>query len=339
MILYVGNYISKHGTTPTFNEFLSDKLGETYKVYKSSDQKNKYLRMIAMLWSVFKYSHKVKVVMVDSFSTQAFWFAFGVALMCRINRIPYVPIIRGGMFEERLKRNPRLSRWILKNSAANLSPSHFMEDILKSKGFSVTYIPNYLDVKNYEFLKRDKFELKLLWVRSLHEVYNPVLAVDILHTLKQKHKNVTLCMIGPDKDGSKKQIEDQAVKLNVQDSITLTGKMNKDEWRLESKNYDIFINTTNVDNQPLTVTEAMALGLPVISTAIGGNKYFIKEGQNGFLVPVGDKDAFVEKIEYILNNQEKVKTICMNARHDAEQFEWDKVKPLYDSLFAQIMKK
>ena len=56
--------------------------------------------------------------------------------------------------------------------------------------------------------------------------------------------------------------------------ITITGILRKAEWIELSKDYDVFINTTNVDNMPVSVIEAMALGMPIVSTNVGGIPFF-----------------------------------------------------------------
>ena len=61
--------------------------------------------------------------------------------------------------------------------------------------------------------------------------------------------------------------------------------MKKSSWINLSKDCDIFINTTNYDNMPISVIEAMALGLPIVSTNAGGLKYFHDDGEDALLVP------------------------------------------------------
>ena len=54
--------------------------------------------------------------------------------------------------------------------------------------------------------------------------------------------------------------------MKIRKNVIFQGRLTKHEWVELSYNYDIFINTTNYDNQPISVIESMALGLPIIST-------------------------------------------------------------------------
>ena len=66
--------------------------------------------------------------------------------------------------------------------------------------------------------------------------------------------------------------------------MNFTGKLSKQEWRDLSKDYNVFINTTNFDNTPVSVIEAMALGIPVVSTNVGGLPFLITDKVDGVLV-------------------------------------------------------
>jgi glycosyltransferase involved in cell wall biosynthesis len=108
--------------------------------------------------------------------------------------------------------------------------------------------------------------------------------------------------------------------------VTFTGKLEKMEWVALARDHDIFINTTNFDNMPVSVIEAMALGLPVISSNVGGLPYLIDHQTDGMLVPPNDAEAFVNSITQLSNQPELVKDLVTNARKKAERFDWEVVK-------------
>src|SRR6187431_1515693 len=95
-VLYIGNKLSKHGITPTTIEILGPLLEkEGYIISYSSAQKNKFLRITAMLWSVF-WHQKSDYVLIDTYSTSNFWYAFATSQLCRILKLKYIPILHGG---------------------------------------------------------------------------------------------------------------------------------------------------------------------------------------------------------------------------------------------------
>ena len=131
-------------------------------------------------------------------------------------------------------------------------------------------------------------------------------------------------MVGPEVDGSLKRAEKLSEHLNVK--TTFTGKLDKAMWRSLSDNFNIFINTTNFDNTPVSVIEAMALGLPVVSTNVGGMPYLIEDGITGLLVPPNNSEAMTKAIEKLISNPALAATISLNARKQVEAFDWDIVK-------------
>ena len=139
-----------------------------------------------------------------------------------------------------------------------------------------------------------------------------------------------LCMVGPEKDGSLAKTKALAKQLNI--SVKFTGKLSKKDWIALSENYDIFINTTNFDNTPVSVIEAMALGIAVVSTNVGGIPYLLEDQKDGLLVAPNNVSEMVHAIENLVNSPELVQKIAQNAKNKADQFDWEVVKTQWKML-------
>lgn len=325
-LLYIGNKLSKKGSTITSIETLGNFLKHEGFVIKTySSQKNKVLRLLDMLWATLKYRDKVSFVLIDTYSTQNFYYAVAVATLCRAFKLSYIPILRGGNLSKRLKHNKGFSQKLFGKAFTNVAPSKYMMQQFKEAGFhNITHIPNTIEISNYPFQLRKCVTPKLLWVRSFSEIYNPQLALKIVEMLKEKGLDASLCMVGPDNDGSLKHCKKIATELNL--PVTFPGLLQKKEWIELSKDYNIFINTTNFDNMPVSVMEAMALGLPVISTNVGGMQFLIDNEVNGVLLPANNAEAFVGAIIELCNQPEKVQNLTLNARMKMEGFDWENIK-------------
>lgn len=325
-ILYIGNDLSFKGSTVTSIETLGNFLKqEGYIIYKASSKKNKILRLIEMIYATIKYRKKINVVLIDTYSTQNFYYACWVALFCRLQKTNYITILRGGNLPARLKSSPNLSEKLFKGAKMNICPSRYLLDAFNKKGFNnLTYIPNTIELKNYPFLLRKVLKPKLFWLRSFSEIYNPLLAIRIVEELIKRNVDVSLCMVGPEKDGSLAACKKLAKQKKL--PITFPGILDKKDWIALSKEYNIFINTTNFDNMPVSVIEAMALGLPVISTNVGGLPYLIDQEDTGVLVPPNDPQVFVEAILKLLSDNNLGETLSLNARKKVEAYDWEVVK-------------
>jgi glycosyltransferase involved in cell wall biosynthesis len=324
-LLYIGNKLSKHGVTPTTIEILGPLLEqEGFTVRYSSSKKNQLLRLTAMLWSVFRFS-KADGVLIDTYSTANFWYAFATSQLCRLLGLKYIPILHGGNLAFRLQKNPKICKMIFKYSFQNVSPSLFLIEQFKVKGYeNVIHIPNAVELQNYPFLERKKASPNLLWVRSFAKIYNPVMAVKVFAAIKKKYPEATLCMVGPEKDGSLLNAKQTAKDLELE--IRFTGKLSKQEWIRQSAEYAVFINTTHFDNMPVSIVEAMSLGLAVVSTNVGGIPYLLADQKEALLVPDNDVEKMVEKIDLLMQNPILFKEITTNARRKAEYFDWQMVK-------------
>ncbi|MEC3907359.1 glycosyltransferase family 4 protein [Tamlana sp. 2201CG12-4] len=331
-LLYIGNQLLTKNKTVTTIDTLSRALQiEGYKVITASNKRNMGLRLLDMLYQVIKFRKQVDYVLIDTYSTFNFYYAYLVSQLCRILKLKYIPILHGGDLPNRLKESPKLSKAIFKKAYINVAPSLYTKSNFENLGYhNIICIPNTIDLENYNFEERAIGSIRLLWVRSFSKIYNPLLAVKILKRLRALNFNASLCMIGPDNDGSLKETMVLANELGVE--IEFTGGLTKKEWHKKARAFNIFINTTNVDNMPVTVIEAMALGLPVISTNVGGMPFLIENNKNGILVKPNSVKAFVEAIKKIIDSPDVSNTMVKEARKDVEQFDWKIVKSKWIKL-------
>lgn len=336
-ILYIGNKLAEHGRTPTGIDNLGPALElEGYNLYYSSRQTLKLFRLIDMLFSIWKYRKKTDIVLIDTFSTAAFYFAWLGGWWCKVLEIKYVPILHGGNLPERFKQSPQKCKQLFGNSHVNVAVSSYLKKHLKDAGYESVLIENHIEIKNYQFTLRSSVSPKLLWVRAFHETYNPQMAVQLMMLLVREYPTATLTMVGPELDGSMKACKELALKYHLDKNITFTGKLSKKEWTELAEDADIFINTTKHDNQPVSVIEAMALGMPVISTNVGGIPYLIENGVNGKLVNVGDTHAMMNAVEELIHDKNLGEQLSTNGRKMAERFDWEIIKQKWKKLLSQL---
>lgn len=332
-VLYIGNALSSKGKNKSVIETLSACLKEIYTVKIASKKSNKILRLLDMMRLVLVNRSTTDLVLIDTYSTINFYYALVISQLCRFFKIRYIPILHGGNLENRLKHNPKLSSVIFNNAYKLVAPSHFLKNVFESYGYSnVFYIPNCIEIKNYEFRNRYIDTIRLLWVRSFSAIYNPELAIFILESLLTQGYKTELTMVGPEVDGSMAKVKSLAINKNLK--IDFTGKLPKPEWIERSKSHNIFINTTNYDNMPVSVIEAMALGIPVVSTNVGGLPFLISDNEDGLLVSPNNVDAMVNAIIKLKNNPTLKDEIVSKARKKVEQFDWEVIKPKWEACLT-----
>ncbi|MBT8287504.1 MAG: glycosyltransferase family 4 protein [Bacteroidia bacterium] len=325
-ILYIGNNLSSKSSNISSIQVLGGLLEqEGFHLRYASKFQNKALRMIDMIVCVIKFCRRTDYVIIDTYSTHNFYYALVISQLCRVLHIEYIPNLNGGNLPARLENNPKFCKLIFRNALINVSPSYYLKDAFADYGYNnVRFVPNSIEISNYKFTKRSYDAIKLLWVRSFSKIYNPQMAIRLVKGLQDLNLNCELCMVGPDSDGSLKQVRKLADKLQVE--VRFTGKLTKKEWIKLSEDYNIFINTTNFDNTPVSVIEAMALGLPVVSTNVGGIPYLISDRHDGLLVEKDDLEGMLKGVIYLYNNPATADEIGRSARNKVEQFDWQRVK-------------
>jgi glycosyltransferase involved in cell wall biosynthesis len=207
--------------------------------------------------------------------------------------------------------------------------AHFFRDA----GFKIEIIPNALDLSMYPFKKRAVIQPRILWVRAFDKIYNPVLAIKSLRLVLDQFPSASLTMVGPVKDSSYEKCVEYVKQYQLEKAVNFRGLLNRDQWIEESSDFDIFINTTTIDNQPVSLLEAMALGFLVISTKVGGIPFLIDQDKNGFLFPSNDEKALADQILVLLAMSEEMRgEVSSRAREFAEQFDWQRIESKWLAL-------
>lgn len=333
-IVYIGNNLTRKTKYNSTIAVLSSLLKkEGFKVVVSSDKINKIVRLGHMCFTVIKYRNKTNFMLVDTFSTSNFYFSLITTQLARIFKIKYIPILHGGNLPERITKHPFLSKLIFKNSYKNIAPSLYLKKAFEKEGYKTYCIPNVLEIEKYQFKKRALLSPKVLWVRAFKKIYNPTMAIEVLQKVKVQYPAATLCMVGPTHDASFENVKALVSKYNLNSSVSFTGVLPKEKWHELATEFDIFINTTNFDNTPVSVMEAMALGLPVISTNVGGIPYLINDKEDGILVQKNNATEMANQVIELIKNERLANSIQEKALQKVTNFSWHVVKQEWFKVF------
>jgi len=330
-IVYIDNFLQQHGSTPTTGVTITKLFTQQgYTVIRAGTKQNQAARLLEMLGAIRR--NRKALVLIAVYSTSAFYFAWACARLCRLLKVQYIPCLHGGNLPQRIENTTGLCAQIFAHSYTNVVVSGYLQAVVTKHGWPCLLIPNSIKLATYPFKLRNNIKPGLLWVRSFHHIYNPTLAIKIVKALSEKYNDITLTMVGPDKDGSLEECKKLAEQLDILEKLTFTGRLTVGEWVKLSATHDIFINTTNFDNLPVSVIEGMALGLPVVSTNVGGLPYLVKNNNNGILVNPNDETAFTEAIEKLLTEPAFTQQLSTQARNTAEQFDEGRVLQLWNNL-------
>ena len=338
MILYIGNILSSKGLNPPPIESMKDKICESIgkKMILVSNKRNMWVRFLHMNLVYFWYFRKVSIIFLDVYSTKAFYYTFYFAFLSKIFSHKYISVVHGGNIENRIKKSKWMTNFVFENSNNNIIPSIYVESIFKKHNFKTTYIPNCIDFSKYKFKIRKEIRPRIMWLRSFHDIYNPKMAIEILRILNEDYNDVKLTMVGPDKDGSLKKCLELSKKYNLNKKVEFVGYLRKIEWLEIARDHDIFINTSTIDNMPVSILEMMALGLPIVSTNVGGIPFILKTGENSLLVKNNDCKSMASSIKYLINEPLFANKISMNALNSLKPFSAELVVPKWIKIIKTV---
>jgi glycosyltransferase involved in cell wall biosynthesis len=337
-ILLIGNFLSPTAGVRSPCEELSELLSRAgWQVLTASLKPKRLPRLADMIATVWLQRKNYEVAQVEVYSGPAFFWAEAVCRTLRLAGKPYILTLHGGDLPAFSRRWPGRVRRLLSKATRVTTPSNYLRNEMGTFRQDLQLIPNFLDLKAYQFRERTRPRPRLMWLRAFHNIYNPQLAPRVLALLISEFPEMELIMLGPDKrDGSLASTQQVARKLGVEDKITIAGQVPKSQVPFRISQGDIFLNTTNVDNTPVSVLEAMATGLCVVSTKVGGIPYLLEHESDALLVPPDDPKAMAGAVRRLLLDSSLAARLSRQGRRKAEQWDTEVILPRWETLLAGV---
>ena len=303
-----------------------------------SRQKNKILRLIDMLWKIIRYSNEYSIAQVDVFSGYAFFWAYLSTKALKIVRKPIIITLHGGKLPEFAYQYSGLFKSLLFSANWVTTPSNYLKQKFLKIRPDIRYLPNGVDISNYPYLLRKNPTPRLIWLRAFHKMYCPYIAVEVLNRIIQDFPNAELIMIGPNKnDGAYEETIKTADKLRLMRNLKIIGGIPKEKVGEYLSEGDIFLNTTLYESFGVSVIEAAACGLCIVTTNVGELPYLWEDGVDTLLVPPNDPDAITAAVKRILIEPGLAEKLSKNARKKAELFDWSMVLPQWEELINSLL--
>ena len=340
-VLFAANFLSSPGGSRSVVEDLAERLrARGYTLVTASHYRAGLLRGAHMLATALARRGRYDVAVVDLYSGRAFLIGEALSIVLKAARRPFVLVLRGGALPEFSARHARRVRACLARATAVAAPSAYLLEEMRPFHGALRLLPNPVNVAAYEARVRRTVRPRLVWLRSFHEIYNPTLAPKVLALLAREFPDVQLTMVGRDKgDGSFQRTRELAAALGVAERISYAGGIPKRDVPGWLRRGDIFLNTTDVDNAPVSVLEALATGLCVVSTNVGGIPHLLVDEQDALLVPPADAAAMAAAVRRLLNDAALAERLSRAGLAKAARFDWAQVMPQWEALFAAVAER
>jgi len=329
-ILLIANYKPSVGGISGQIEISLEYFNDNINQIDLFNTKDNILKRILMPFVLFIKGRKYDIFHIHGCS---FFGFFPIVIGVMIGKLLKKKIIityHGGELYEFINKYKTKVIYFLNKADIITVPSKYLQNILNNNSIKSKYLPNIIRDDNVYFKKREKLKPILIVTRTLDEVYNIPLSIMAFKDLKKVVPDAKLKIVG---DGKLKNEILELVKKENIDDIEFIGRVPNSKIGEILNTADIFINTSNKDNMPLSLFEALACGLPVISTNVGGIPDYIIDGINGFLIEPNNKEQLTNKILYVLNNQDEVQKIIDNGYQTFEKLTLRNLKSEYLKLY------
>ena len=330
-ILIIANYKKSVGGIAGQVDILLEKFNNSEFITQLFNTKTGNLKRLFLPFKLAYKSKGFQFFHIHGCSGLGFYpIAIGVLVGLLANK-KIIVTYHGGDLEKFITSYPRIIKFFLKIADITTVPSLYLLDILKKNEIVGTYLPNIIREDNVIFKVRKDFRPVFIVTRSLEKVYNIPLVIDAFKKIEEKYSDAKLFIVG---DGSlKKELEVYVNNLGIK-GIHFLGRIENTKIGEMINKADIYLNPTTADNMPISLFEAFACGIPVISTNVGGIPNFISNNKSGLLINSNDVDALVEKIEFILNNPGKMNLIIDEAYETFKKYTWNNLESQYVELYS-----
>jgi len=171
------------------------------------------------------------------------------------------------------------------------------------------------------------------WVGRMTAVKRTEDVARTMRALVDRGVDAYLCLVGDGPDRAKAQAA--AEEEGVADRVSFLGKQESVAELLSCA--DLFLLPSANEAFGLGALEAMACGVPVVATAVGGLPEVVPQGEAGLLAPVGDLEEMAADAIYLLEDRDRWRQFSAAARHTAEKFSSDIVVPMYEEYYQEVL--
>ena len=199
----------------------------------------------------------------------------------------------------------------------------------------ISIIPNFVDNCFFEVSCNNTLSNTILYIGSLKRVKGVDVLIKAFSSLNHNFKDLNLTIVGDGEERKrlKEMIHVQGLDSVVKDLVYVPYHLVKNQL----SNALVFVLPSRSEGLPNVLLQAMAVGLPIVATQVGGVPSLIKNGENGLLVPADNPEELYNAIKRILQDHHLAKKLRVNSRRTAEEYRVEKIVNSYEELFRYIV--
>lgn len=290
-------------------------------------------RLIPYIFSLWNVAGRCDLLHVMANSGWSWHLMAAPAIwICKLRNTPVVVNYRGGEAATFLARSSRAVRFSMRMTSRLIVPSGFLKTIFARFDMAAEIVPNIVDLDHFSAPSSQRpLRRHLLVARNLEPIYDNETAIRAFSAIHRQYPDASLTIAGsgPQEDSLRTLAKD----LGLAEAVIFAGRLDRDAMALAYRNADIAINPSLVDNMPNSVLEALASGVPVVSTNVGGVPYIVNDGQTALLVPPNSPDAMAEAILRLMDSSALSEQLINGGLSEVKKYTWQRVWPTLAAVY------
>ncbi|HEX6736742.1 MAG TPA: glycosyltransferase family 4 protein [Vicinamibacteria bacterium] len=226
---------------------------------------------------------------------------------------------------------PLVHPW-LRLAHAIVVPSEYLREVFARHGHPSRVIPNVVDLDRFRWRERPAGRLRLLSTRSLERHYGGHHTLDAFALVRARWPEATLTLAGCGSQES--ALRARARALGLDGAVRFLGRVEPADMPALCDGSDVFVNSSLVDNQPVSILEAFAAGLPVVTTPTGAIREMVRHRQTGLLVPPSDPAAMAAAVGELLAEPELGRRLARAAHEEVAAYTWPRVRAAWAEVYS-----
>ena len=296
------------------------------------------LRLPVHLWRLWRTANTVDLFHIMANSGWSWHLHAAPALwIASLKGKPALLNYRGGEAAAFFARSPRLVALSLRRASAIVVPSAYLAGIFEQYGHTAHIVPNVVDLQRFtRAAPRATGDAGpcILVARHLEPLYDNASAVRAFALVRPSYPAARLVLAGG--GPQRAALTRLARSLGVLASVRFAGPVDNAAMPALYQASDIVLNPSLADNMPNSVLEALACGVPVVSTNVGGIPALLQDGVTALLVPPGDAPAMAQAIVALLRDPARAQALAQAGLALAARHDWRTVAPLLATHYRRI---
>tara|TARA_R110002126_G_scaffold10245_16_gene46498 strand:+ start:1425 stop:2561 length:1137 start_codon:yes stop_codon:yes gene_type:complete len=295
-------------------------------------------RLVPYLYRLFRAYGKAQVVHIMANSGWSWHlFAAPAIWLARIRGTPVLVNYRGGHADSFFAKSWRLVNRSLRHASAIVVPSVFLQQVFAryqsgNNAIPVAIVPNILD--DQLFYPRQSSDNNAgntpltaphcIVTRNLEAIYDVATSIQAFALLHANLPQARLTIAG---SGPQRAMLQQLVQqLKLTNAVHFAGRLSSEQMAELYRSADLMLNSSLVDNSPNSLIEALACGVPIISSDVGGISQLVSHGKDALLFNAGDHQAMYQQALTLLQTPQLRQQLIQNGLQNSQRFYWPKVK-------------